>query len=276
MPAIVKIQTVETLSHVSHLCDYLGDASHPRHSDIVISGGVGLNCSSKAEFIESIEAAESRRTAKKVGLLSAKALHLLGGTTPGLLLNDNERSEVLKALLAGAPNGLLVLAVSHGLPAESCEDFHIVISGYNAAADDAAFRFPTGLHPLSFIRRQLDQAISKIESARAGGKQPRLPSTPWHLNRKRKPKHLLEQVAVAAASNPQLSLADLLQDKLHFPIVSEKQNSFQLLPWYKVKPVYVPKEWKTQLEIDRQPQGEVFHGLVEPVTLQKAEEFNVL
>lgn len=275
MPAVVKIQTVETLSHVSKLCDYLGDSSHPRHCDIVISDRIGLNCSSKAEFLQAIQAAESRRVARKKELLSAKALHLMGGTTSGLLLKPDERCDVLKALLAQLPTGLPVIAVFHELRTEDCEDFHIVISGYNAVANDSAFRFATGIHPISYVRRQLDLAVAKIESARSGGNQPKMSSSSWQLNRKRKPKSLSEQIA-AASEGSGSEVSEIIQKKLHFPIVGEQPNSFSVMTWYQVRPQSVSKNWKAQPEFSRKPESEILHGLVEPADLQKAEDLNVL
>ena len=241
MPAIIKIQSVESVTHAACLIDYLGDAMHPRHECVHIIGCYGLHCSSKSEFIHSLEEAEARRAARKKKRLKAKALHLMGGTTPGLVLNENEQGELLKAFLEEAPMGLPVIYAFHKLPGEDCEDYHFVISGYDASSDDQGLRLSPSCHPQSFLTRQLNEVIKRIEAGRKDGAQPRYSVAPWHLNRKRKPKLLIEQVELMAARNPDVPLHDILEAKLHYPIISGDGDKYKVVTWNRVSPVTVEK-----------------------------------
>jgi hypothetical protein len=262
MPGIIRIQSVSAVVHVGHLLDYMPDAAHPRHEGVTIMGCYGLNCGSKAEFIRSIKEAEARRLAHGQRLLKIKAIHLLGGTTPGLVLEKHEREEMVQALLKDLPRGVQVIYVFHELPDEECEDYHLVVSGYDMAAGDRGSRLSHDTHPHHLLIQELNAVLRRIEDARSGGAQPRYKVAPWHLNRKRKSKRLIEQVEEAAAKNPEIPLSTILEERLHYPIVVHGSTKYEVITWDRIRPVSIKKDWRSQVKINR-PLGE---DVAEPET----------
>jgi hypothetical protein len=255
MPGTITIQSVSSIAHVGHLLDYMADAAHPRHEGVKIVGCYGINCGSKSEFIQSIAEAEARRRARGQKLLTVKAIHLMGGTTPGLLLERDEPGEMVHALLKYVPRGVPVIYAFHEIPDETCEDYHLVVSGYDVAANDRGFRLSHGPHPQSLLIEELNAVLKRIEAARGGGTGPRHNVASWRLNRKRKSKWLIEQVQAIADRNPEIPLSAILQDKLHYPILVDASTKYKVLTWNRITPVTIKKDWRSEVKI-HDPLGE--------------------
>jgi hypothetical protein len=172
-----------------------------------------------------------------------------------LLLTPDERNELVMALLETMPVGLQVIYSFHELREEVCEDYHFVISGYDVASGDRALRLYPGHPPHDQVTRQLNEVIKRIEARRTGGTQPSYGVAQWHLNRKRKPKSLLQQVKKAADGAPEMPVFEVLENLLHYPVVVTSGQVHQVITWDRVKPMPLRKSWQSQLA-SKMPVGE--------------------